>query len=229
MKWFQDYVGHSASGVDYTTSENNGQDGWLWTNGAGYLSKRLNISSLLHPDIQSTTVGQTHSAYNWKEFALYYTKWFVRACKVKIWFKPQMDNTGSTSLNAPVQIFIWCDNNNNNNVVTAQQAMAQPGCRYIVIHNGVYGDARPTWFKGYYKAKKVLRRQIDESVDFGSVFTTGVGTDPPDNSCMFLHILCKGGAAHTIAQYMTFGIQLKMYTKYWDTVEDQIDEQDPNV
>jgi len=229
MKWFQDYISNSLTGTNFVSTENNGQNGFFFTQSTGYYHKRFNISSLLHPDLLVTTTGQTHTAVNWKEFALYYTKWFVRACKIKIWMKAQQANGSDSSENAPVQCFIWCDNNNNNNVSTSQQAMAQPGCRYLVIPNAVYGDARPTWFKGYYKAKNVLRRQIDESVDFGTVFTTGAGVDPPDNSCMFLHILWRGGATSGSPQYVNMGIILKQYTKYWDTVEDQIDEDDPNL
>lgn len=228
MRWFQDYMGDSTGGVVYTTGTDNGKSGVLFVNAAGYYHKRLNLTSLMHPDILATSSGQTHSAYNWKEFGAYYTKWFVRACKFKMWVKAQQTN-GNTSLQSPMQVAIWCDNNNNNNVATMQQAMIQPGVKYMVIDNSVYAAGKPNWVKGYYKAKKVLKRQIDESVDFGNIYNTGVGTDPPDNSCMFLHILFRGGAWNTEQQYMTFGIILKQYAKFWDILPDEIDELDPNA
>jgi len=228
MKWFQDYVAAGTTGVTFTTGQDNGKNSVLFTNATGYYHKRLNLTSLMHPDILALTTGETHSAYNWKEFGAYYTKWFVRACKFRMWVKCQQSN-GNTSDNAPMQIAIWCDNNNNNTVATMQQAMIQPGVTYMVIDNSVYGAGKPYWVKGFYKAKKVLKRQIDESVDFGNIYNTGVGTDPPDNSCMFLHILFRGGAAQNETQTMSFGILLKQYAKFWDVLPDEIDELDPNA
>lgn len=227
MKWFQDYISSSNLGSTYTSATDNGKQGITFSFPAGEYVRRFNLSSIYHPDKNAITAGQTHTCYNWNEFNKYYTKWFVRACKVNAWFRSTGENSGQTSGYAPTQIVMWVDNVNNDGIADIQTAMCQPGARYLVLGSNTYNSTPTKKFKAYYSAKKVLKRDFDED-DYGTCTTGGVGVDPPDDCSMYLHLMIKPGAPAGSNTRVNMGIMLKFYTKWWDAVQDAINEVDPN-
>lgn len=228
LKWFQDYISATGLGATYTSIPDNGNQGLSFSFPSGEYVRRWNISSIYHPDVAVVSAGQTHTCYNWSEFNKYYTKWFVRACKVNLWFRATGENGGQTSSFAPTQIVIWCDNvNNDTDVTTIQQAMCQPGAKYLVLSSNPYNSTPVKWFKNYYSAKRVLKRSFDED-DYGTCTSGGAGVNPADDACMFLHILIRPAAPSGQNTRVNMGFQLKFYTKWWDATTDAINEVDPN-
>lgn len=206
---------------------------------SGQVYKRTwNLSSIWNPDVMNDNTGTgTKTVYNYKEYQPFYTKYLVRAAKVKMMMQAITLNNDKTSSSVPCTVFIWCDNNPANdvsNIDTNVEAFIQPGRTYKILPSNCYNSG-PRYFKRYFKATKVLKRKLDEAEDYG-VITTGSnaasGSNPPESANMFMHMLVVNNSnVEGTDMHINFSYDLRIsfYTKLWDYLPDAMDVQDPKT
>lgn len=195
-----------------------------------------NLSSIFEPDIEHDNTGAGNSTvYNFKEYQPFYTKYMVRACKVRIMLNAACRNIDNSSAYAPTSVYIWVDNNNKSaagSVDTNREAFIQKGRKVMFLQSNCY-NPQTKYFKGYFSARKVLKRRLDEDEDYGTI-TTGTGgasgTNPPEDARMYLHMVVvnnNGSTNHD--DFVSYALTLKMYTKLWDYKIDQMDTENPDA
>lgn len=215
-------------------------------NNAGIALKRgetylrtYNLSSIFDPDPLNDDSGTgSKSVFAYTEYQPHYTKWLVRATKVRAWFYAICQNGENTANNTPISVWLWCDNVNHSNTITIDtnsEAFVQQGRKVLYVPCNTYNPGT-RYFKRFYSAKKVLKRKLDEAEDYGvmtKLTNDAAGVDPNEDACMFLHMLFinnANGPTDTDVQpvNISWAMDFTMYTKFWDSTIDTIDTVNPD-
>lgn len=231
LKWYNLYGGPLGN---YNSKTNYGV---IIESGQVY-KRTWNLSSIWNPDIENDNTGTgTKTCYNYKEYQPFYTKYMVRAAKVRMFMQAITNNNGSTSLSVPCTVFFWCDNNpaaDVSSIDTNLEAFIQPGRSYKILGSNCY-NSNVHYFKRYFKATKVLKRRLDEDEDYGAI-TTGSnaasGSNPPESANMYFHMLVVNNSnVEGVDMHInfTYDLRISFYTKLWDYLPDAMDVQDPKT